>query len=301
MRVVVATDALVGLSPRDASELIAHAFAERGAQVAVVPLGVEGERLADAISAAAPAAVFSVARSSTEAGEVLAGAAHATAPVTVLDLTTADIRDLGRAVLRPFGEDPVEALDALRAAWAGRELVALVPDDAHERPLTGLDGHASTVLRAAGATLQEILTFDTAAERWAADLGREAGPGSGAAGGLGLLIQAVGGRVVDPLSWLGEQYGIAATLAQADLVVTGTELMDFHSRGGPVVKKVVAWAEEALRPVIAISSHTFISSRELRLAGLETAHALREGPGEEPATPEELAAAAARVAASWAW
>lgn len=301
MRVVVATDALAGLGPRAASESIAHAFAERGAQVAVVPLGVTGEPLAAAASAAAPAAVFSPARSSQEVGEVLAGAAPDSGEPVVLDLTDATVEDLGRAALAPFGDDPAAALAAARAAWRGRSLTALVPAEEAVRPLTGLDGHASTVLRAAGATLQEILTFDASAERWAAELSLDPGPGAGAAGGLGLLVQALGGRVVDPLTWLGEQFGLERTLGQADLVVTGAEWLDFHARGGPVVQQVVAWAEAALRPVIAISGRNFISSRELRLAGLEEAYALREGAGEEPATPEELATVATRVAASWHW
>ena len=301
MRVVVATDALAGLSPRAASETIARAFADRGAQVAVVPLGVDGEHLAAAARAAAPAAVFSVAHTSREAGDALAGAAPGDDTTYVLDLTSARVDDLGRGLFPPFGDDPAGALLAARAAWEGRTLVALVPDAAQSRPLTGLDGHASTVLREAGATLQEILTFDAAAERWAADLGLTSGPGAGAAGGLGLLIQALGGRVVDPLTWLGEQFGLERTLGQADLIVTGAEWLDFHARGGPVVQQVVAWGEGALRPVIAISGRNFISSRELRIAGFEEAYALKDGPGKDPATPEELASGAARVATSWRW
>ncbi|MDO5677296.1 MAG: glycerate kinase [Propionibacteriaceae bacterium] len=301
MRVVVSTDVLAALSPREASETIARAFADRGAQVAVVPLGVDGERLAAAVSAAAPAAVFSPAHTSEEVGEALAGAALPDGQVMVLDLTAVEVSDLGRAALALFGPNPVGALAAAQEVWAGRRLVALVPDGEQARPLTGLEGHASTVLRAAGATLQEILTFDAGAEKWAAELGLEPGPGAGAAGGVGLLIQALGGRVVDPLTWLGEQYGILQTMGQADLVVTGAELMDFHERGGPVVKRVVAWAEEALRPVIAVTSHNFISARELRVAGLENSHAMLEGPGDEPGTPEQLAAAAGRVADSWIW
>ena len=83
--------------------------------------------------------------------------------------------------------------------------------------------------------------------------------------------------------------------------MTGAEWLDFHARGGPVVQQVVAWGEGALRPVIAISGRNFISSRELRIAGFEEAYALKDGPGKDPATPEELASGAARVATSWRW
>lgn len=301
MRVVVATDALAGLSPAEASGRIARAFDERGAQVAVVPLGVEGAALAAAAAAAAPSADFRAVGTAQEVGEALAGDRPPGNGPTVLDLTRCAVDDLGRAALAEFAIDPSEALLEARGAWAERELVALVPQGDVARPLTGLDGYASTVLRARGATLQEILGHDAVAERWAAQLGLEPGPGAGAAGGVGLLIQALGGRVVDPLTWLGEQFRLERTLAQADLIVTGAEWLDFHDRGGAVVKQVVAWAELALRPVIAISGRNFISARELRLAGLEEAYALREGAGESATTPKELAEVAARVATSWLW
>ncbi|MBB1483653.1 glycerate kinase [Tessaracoccus sp. MC1865] len=299
MRVVVAADSIAGLTPRVASETIAGGFAAKGAQVAVVPLGVDGEALAEAAAIAAPEALFISASTTADVADALSRPG-AEADV-VLDLTGCQVDGLGAAILARFADDPVQGLIAARAAWAGRQLVALVPADQVSRPLTGLEGHASTALRSAGATLQEVLTFDARAERWLAELGLEQGPGAGAAGGVGLIVTALGGRVLDPLFWLAERYGLAGTVAQADLVVTGAELMEFHAVGGPVVKKVVSWAEEQLRPAIAIAGRNYVSSRELRIAGLETAHALREGAAEDESTPDELAAAASRLAASWAW
>nr|WP_231979928.1 glycerate kinase [Tessaracoccus coleopterorum] len=83
--------------------------------------------------------------------------------------------------------------------------------------------------------------------------------------GLGLLLQGIGATVTDPLTFLTERFGLAATIASADLVVTGAEELDFHALGGPVVKRVAALAGEALRPVIAVVGRNFVSSRELRL------------------------------------
>lgn len=281
MRVAIASDAIAGLSPQVASETIAQAFSERGATVAVVPFGVQGDHLAHAVAAAVPGARFVAA--SDAAGAV---SAARQGEELILDLTSAE--GIDRTGLTP--------------ADFNADVVALVPDDQQARPLTGLNGLAATEGRAAGADLGEVLAQDAAAERWATDLGLDPSrPGTGAAGGLGLLILAAGGRVVDPLTFLAERHRVGDTLSLADVVVTGAEMLDFHAVGGPVVKKVVALAEEALRPAIAIVGRNFVSARELRLAGLESAYPLLPGAGEEQPTPERLAEVAAQVAATWSW
>lgn len=297
MRVVVASDALAGLSAAGASELIAGAFMERGAQVVVVPLGVEGEALAAAVAVAAPAATLVSPVDAVELGRFLAEADGD----LVVDLTGCRVDDLAREALDAFDAQPVAALKVAGEAWAGRRLVALVPEGQPERPLTGLTGMAATEGRERGADLAAVLAADSVAGRWAAHLGLVPGPGAGAAGGAGLLIQAMGGVVTDPLTFLEESYGLAGTLGQADVVVTGAESLDFHAVGGPVVKRVVSLAGEALRPVIAVVGRNFVSARELRLAGLESAYPLLPGAGDEPSTPEQLAEVAAKVAATWSW
>ena len=310
MRVVVASDALAGLSAAEASETIAHAFAERGAEVVVVPLGVTGRALWEA---AGPLGLTpdAAGRGSRHAGLAPRLAAPADAGELgrlladadgdlVVDLTSCHIADLGRAALDAFDPSPVHALEAARRAWAGRRLVALVPEGQPERPLTGLTGMAATEGRERGTDLAAVLTADSVAGRWAEHLGLTPEPGAGAAGGAGLLIQAMGGVVTDPLTFLEDSYGLPATVARADVVVTGAESLDFHAVGGPVVKRVVSLAGEALRPVIAVVGRNFVSARELRLAGLEAAYAVMPGTDGE-ATPEQLAGVAARVATTWSW
>jgi glycerate kinase len=306
LRVVVASDALAGLSGAEASETIAHAFADRGAEVVVIPLGVTGRALREA------AGPLGLTRDPGRRGSGHAGLA---APVDagelgrllayadgdlVVDLTSCHIADLGRAALDAFDPSPVQALEVAKRAWAGRRLVALVPEGQPERPLTGLTGMAATEGRERGADLAAVLSADSVAGRWAEHLGLTPEPGAGAAGGAGMLIQAMGGVVTDPLTFLEDSYGLPATLAQADVVVTGAESLDFHAVGGPVVKRVVSLAGEALRPVIAIVGRNFVSARELRLAGLEAAYPVMPGANGE-ATPEQLAAVAARVATTWSW
>ncbi|MHA6525535.1 glycerate kinase [Tessaracoccus sp. G1721] len=295
MRVVVASDALAGLSAAEASETIARAFAERGAEVVVVPLGVTGAALSGAVGVAAGASLAAPS-DAAELGPVLAEAGGD----LVLDLTSCQVADLGREALDAFGANPVTALKAARDTWAGRRLVALVPEGQPERPLTGLTGLAATEGRERGMDLASVLSADSAAGRWAAHLGLTPEPGAGSAGGAGLLIQAMGGIVTDPLTYLVDVFGLAGTLAQADVVVTGAESLDFHAVGGPVVKRVVSMAGEALRPVIAVVGRNFVSARELRLAGLEAAYPLTPGADGE-ATPRHLADVAARVATTWSW
>ena len=59
---------------------------------------------------------------------------------------------------------------------------------------------------------------------------------------------------------------------------------------------------EALRPVVAVAGRNFISPRELRLAGIEEAHAVAPpGVAEIDITAEQLGAVARRVAVTWTW
>lgn len=297
MRVLVSCDSIAGLPPLEASELVARAFADRGATVAVVPLGTHGVWLRDSLALADPAARLVPVPDSAALGEALRSPAHS----TVLDLTGATPDDLGRGSLRLLDERPADALRAARRLWDGQGLVALVPEDQVSRPLTGLSGLAATEGRKAGLELSEVLAADTAAQRWAAELGVTPGEGSGAAGGLGLIVQAVGGRLADPLTLLAERFALARSLAQADLVVTGADSLDFHAVGGPVLQRVAAMAGEALRPVIAIVGRNFISARELRLAGLEAAYPVPSGQGRQGVTADEVASVAGRVADTWRW
>ncbi|HJE52105.1 MAG TPA: hypothetical protein K8V15_09075, partial [Tessaracoccus flavescens] len=209
MKVVVASDAIAGLSAREASETIARAFADGGAAVAVIPLAVSGDELRAAVEVAADGVGFASPVDAVDAGEALASALGD----LVLDLTATQVAAWGAATLQAFGDDPATALAAARERWAGRELVALVADGQQERPLTGMHGYAATEGREAGLALAQVLEADREGERWLEALGLEQGPGSGATGGLGLLIQAMGGRVADPLTYLAERFSLENTLA----------------------------------------------------------------------------------------
>ena len=85
-------------------------------------------------------------------------------------------------------------------------------------------------------------------------------------------------------------------------MVTGTDVLDFHRRGGDVVAELTRIGAEALRPVVVVAGRNFVSARELRLAGIEEAHAVaRPGVQEIDLTAEELGDVARRVASTWTW
>ena len=126
-------------------------------------------------------------------------------------------------------------------------------------------------------------------------------PGQILAEGAGALFAALGVEVSEPLGWLAARYGLEATLARCDVVVTGVESLDFHAVGGPVVRFVVEAAGKAMRPAVVVAGRNWVSSRELRLIGVEDAYATLAGPGDEPCTPDELRRVAAGVARTWRW
>ncbi len=293
MRVLVAADAMAGLDPRGASEIIGHAFADAGAQVAVVPLSDGGKWFADTV--AAFDTVASVAQPNSLA-EVLA-CLETGAPVSYVDLTGLARHDWDALV--SVGPRDVEGL---RAAVAGRDVVAVVANGSQHATLTGLTGVVAERGRQEGMQLGDTLSADTAVSRWLDALGIDGTvPGTGAADGVGAIIVAVGGRITSGIQACVAGFNLPDTVAKADLVVTGSALLDFHAVGGDVVKEMARLATDALCPIVAIVGRNFVSSRELRLAGIESAHAVFDGPGNDEPIPAQVTDVAEAVARSWRW
>jgi glycerate 2-kinase len=70
-------------------------------------------------------------------------------------------------------------------------------------------------------------------------------PGSGAAGGLAGGLAAIGARLLPGFDLVADLLGLAAQLADVDLVVTGEGLVDATSGTGKVVGRVLERAQEA--------------------------------------------------------
>jgi glycerate kinase len=92
------------------------------------------------------------------------------------------------------------------------------------------------------------------ARRYLADYGVDVRdvPGSGAAGGLGGAILAMGGELRSGFALVAELVGLRAALAGADLVVTGEGRLDGPSFDGKVVGGVVEASAALGVPVLAI-------------------------------------------------
>ncbi|MDO4717190.1 MAG: glycerate kinase [Propionibacteriaceae bacterium] len=184
--------------------------------------------------------------------------------------------------------------------------IGVVSADQLELPLTGLRGLAATQGRLSGSPLEEVLAGEARWEAWARQAwpGRDAPdkvPGSGAHQGAGLRVLAAGGRLTTGEALCAELAGLDRSAELADLVVTGCEVLDFGSFGGPVVAEVLRRAQGACRPLIVLAGRSYISARELRSAGIEACYALDGEDASGTVKLNQLSQLAARVARSWAW
>lgn len=294
MRVVVACDAMAGLSPRRSSEVVAQAFAEAGAQVAVVPLGGGGDHLADALSTMDPQARLVPAGGIVDALDLLS---PGDGPL-VLDLSGSDVPDLDDLA----GAATPEVVEAARDRLGGRRVVAVVGQGQESLALTGLSGALAGLGRERGDDLATTIAADARAEAWAAGLGVDpTAVGTGALGGMGVVFRAVGAEITTGLAMCLDGHDVAGLIGRADVAVTGTAQLDFHAVGGPVVAALSTLAADALRPVVVIAGRTYVSARELRLAGIEAAYPVRPGFDDVEPDAAELLETARRVASTWRW
>jgi glycerate kinase len=102
-----------------------------------------------------------------------------------------------------------------------------------------------------GATPEQVRNLrerlEALAKRYRDEFGAEALdlPGSGAAGGLGGGLAAIGARLLPGFELVADRLGFDERLAKADLVVTGEGLVDATSLTGKVVGGVLAHARAA--------------------------------------------------------
>ncbi|QZN87118.1 glycerate kinase [Cellulomonas sp. C5510] len=235
-----------------------------------------------------------------------------------------------------LGAGDLPALPALREALAGRDLVAL---HAHDLPLTGLGGVSADLAesgRVDAGTAQEaeraVAAFahaaasaggtggrvdllgghgagDRGAVRWAPGAARSAGsrealaPGSGAGGGAAFALGLLGARLVEGAAWVADAVDLAARVAEADLVVTGSGVLDASALEHGVVGAVARAALPLGVPAVAVAAQLRTGRRDWGAAGLAGGFAVLERP--EDAVRWRLDPAAAlrarvpRIARTW--
>jgi glycerate kinase len=232
----------------------------------------------------------------------------------------------GGAGLSALGAGDLEGLADLRRRLGAVDLVAAVDTD---QQLLGLHG-ASAALGSARVVTQEqaqelegalsgfarLVGDVVAADDVRRDLLAPAGdgreqtrrlaqlPGSGAGGGLGFALAALGARVRPGSRVAADEVRLQEAVEVADLVVTGSQELDGHALHDGVVATVAAAALPHAVPVVAVAGRVHVGRREWGAAGLAGVYAVAERPGETPPVrPAEAAAALqdrlVRVARTW--
>lgn len=233
-------------------------------------------------------------------------------------LGAGSVEDLGRGglALRDLGPTALEALSAVRADWAGIELIAATDVD---NPLLGLKGASAVFSPQKGASPQQAQDLEAALGHFADRLARhlppatdlltgkprrlEKEPGAGAAGGLAYALFALGARRRSGVELTLAATGFATLAAAADLVVTGEGCFDWQSLRGKVVSGVAQAALAAATPCIVIAGQVLVGRREGMGIGLSGMYAVASDARQEEAAFADpvgtLTDRAARVARTW--
>jgi glycerate kinase len=195
--------------------------------------------------------------------------------VRILDAKGKDLPE-GGAALADAGSVDFSGLDP-RLAACQLEL-ALNPFNV----LCGPQGVARVFGPQKGATPDQVEQLSQGLDHWAALLAEatgtpeeflRTGPGTGASGGLGAGLAAVGGRLVPRFELLLDS-GLAgidldAHIANADLVVTAEGAIDFQTPRGKVPAEVARRAQRAGVPVLAFAGSIGKDAADVHAAGID--------------------------------
>ncbi|MEU9226542.1 glycerate kinase [Streptomyces massasporeus] len=138
-----------------------------------------------------------------------------------------------------------------------------------------------------GATPAQVEELSAALENWAFVLTRDAavpesdlrsGPGTGASGGLGAGLAALGARLLPRFDVLLDHLDLDARLARADLVVTAEGALDHQTPRGKVPAEVARRAKLHGRPVLALAGTLGEGAGEV--PGVDACHGILPAPME---------------------
>lgn len=150
-------------------------------------------------------------------------------------------------------------------------------------PLLGPTGAAAVYGPQKGADAVTVARTDAALARWstlladagcAPDLAERAG--SGAAGGVGLALLAMGAQHASGIDLLLDLVGLDDELVGADLVVTGEGRLDAQTLHGKAPAGVLARARAAGVPVLAVCGTSELTASDVADAGFAGVRTLRE-------------------------
>lgn len=233
------------------------------ARIALLGDGTVLVEAAEAIAlAAVPEAARDVGRaSSAGVGDLVRAALDGGAARILVAVGGTASVDGGAGFLRALGADAPEDGAALLRDPRG-DLAGLDPRLAHvelellydvDAPLCGPDGAAHRFGPQKGARPGEVAAYDAALGAWARSLGVDPGlPGSGAAGGLGLALRAVGATARPGAEAVLDLVGFDTLAAHAALVLTAEGSVDASTLQGKTVDAVVRRSVTADTPVVVL-------------------------------------------------
>ncbi|MCI3930121.1 glycerate kinase family protein [Streptomyces sp. AN091965] len=152
--------------------------------------------------------------------------------------------------------------------------------------LCGEQGVARVFGPQKGATPAQVEELAAGLERWAYVLTRDLkagadlfhGPGTGASGGLGAGLAALGARLLPRFDVLLDHLDLDARLARADLVVTAEGALDRQTPRGKVPAEVARRAKRFGRPVLALAGTIGDGAHLVRAAGVDAYSAILPAP-----------------------
>ena len=181
-----------------------------------------------------------------------------------------------------------------------------------DSPLTGIFGASAVFGPQKGASREDVLLLDAALERFSHVLSDSlptcpanlaSRPGSGAAGGLGAAILALGGGLRSGMELVRELTSLDQALDQADLVITGEGSLDAQSLRGKVVAGVAGGARDRGLACIVLAGQSSAGRRESAAAGVTDVYTLVDHFGSAERAMAEAAAGlrdlGARLATQW--
>lgn len=338
MRVLLCSDRWGPLPATDVTSAIAAGWHDRqpGAEVLPLPFSSGGTGFVDCLAASLPATPDEVWRLRADTTDYLdgglltpdgdsgpLGSAIATsiddgARRIVIGIGEADGVDGGAGLIHSLGgsADLREALPRAAERTRGVRLVAAYRGDT---PLLGLKGASASAVGTLGWTRQQAQDHERRIGEFADNVRRilpprtdllsgrtprlDLEPGSGAGGGAGFALAAIGARLLPGADVFADAVGLRDRVAGADLVVVGTQVFDWRSLGYDTVATVVEAAVDDATPAILLAHEVEVGRRETMSLGASAAYGIVDPRSlrsrEDTDLLTGLTALARRVAGTW--